>query len=56
MKEIECNVGNQTTYKNPFKIALGTYGVVLFGSWFYCRYNYHKQRIQMAKLKPMVSQ
>ena len=44
----------QTTNKNPFKLALSAYSVVLFGSWFYCRYNYHKKRLLMEKVQPLV--
>ena len=45
----------QATSRNSLKLAFGTYTAVLFGSWFYCRYNYHKKRLQVEKLRPLVN-
>lgn len=35
---------NLGTSRPPGKIAFGTYAVVYFGSWIYCRLNYHKRK------------
>ena len=36
---------NLGTSRPPGKIAFGTYTIVLFGSWIYCRYNYRKRKL-----------
>lgn len=42
---------NLATSRNPYKLALGTYTVVLFGSWFVCRYKYRKAEMEMRLLQ-----
>jgi len=45
---------NLATSKSPFKLAFCTYGLVTFGFFFHCRYQYRTSQIQIRKMEKAI--
>ena len=49
-------VYNLALSRNPFKLAFATYGVVTFGYFFVCRYNYRMSEAELKKIRHAMRQ
>jgi len=45
---------NFGTSRNPFNLALGVHGIVMFGFWFVCKYKEREMDKKLELLKPVV--